>query len=138
LKYIPKKEGVKGMLPLGCFPLWGREGVILQAAAENKRIEKKEDFNRAIISNRFAFFNLIQKETIPPIFYQINCWEVYNNVKDIPLILGRMVKLERKVRAKKEGLFPSGNASLYPRKKMIDYLLLIQGCKTPLDNIPIP
>jgi hypothetical protein len=32
---------------LGCFPLWGREGVILQAAAENKRIEIKEDFNRA-------------------------------------------------------------------------------------------
>jgi hypothetical protein len=37
------------MLPLGCFPLWGREGVILQAAAENKRIERKEDFNRADI-----------------------------------------------------------------------------------------
>jgi hypothetical protein len=47
LKYIPKKERVKGILPLDCFPHWGREGVILQAAAENKRIEKKEDFNRA-------------------------------------------------------------------------------------------
>jgi hypothetical protein len=35
------------MLPLDCFPLWGREGVILQAATDNKRIEKKEDFNRA-------------------------------------------------------------------------------------------
>jgi hypothetical protein len=35
------------MLHLGCFPLWGREGVILQAAAEDKRIETKEDFNRA-------------------------------------------------------------------------------------------
>jgi len=46
LKYIPKKEGVKGMLPSGCFPLWGREGVIFQAAAGNKRIETKEDFNR--------------------------------------------------------------------------------------------
>jgi hypothetical protein len=34
------------MLPLGCFPLWGREGVILQVAAENKQIEKKGDFNR--------------------------------------------------------------------------------------------
>jgi hypothetical protein len=44
LKYILKKEGVKGMLPLGCFPLWEREGVILHAAAENKRIEIKEDF----------------------------------------------------------------------------------------------
>jgi 5-enolpyruvylshikimate-3-phosphate synthase len=37
LKYIPKKEGV-----------------ILQAAAENKRIETKEDFNRAA----FSFFIL--------------------------------------------------------------------------------
>jgi hypothetical protein len=35
------------MLPLGCFPLSGREGVILQAAAENKQIETNEDFNRA-------------------------------------------------------------------------------------------
>jgi hypothetical protein len=35
------------MLPLGCFPLWRREGVILQAVAENKRIKTKEDFNRA-------------------------------------------------------------------------------------------
>jgi hypothetical protein len=32
----PDKRGGKGMLPLGCFPLWGREGVILLAAAENK------------------------------------------------------------------------------------------------------
>jgi hypothetical protein len=45
--YPKKKEGVKGMLLLGCFPPGGREGVILQAAAENKRIETKEDFNRA-------------------------------------------------------------------------------------------
>jgi hypothetical protein len=46
LKYIPKKEGVRGMFPLDCFPPGG-EGVILQGAAENKRIEAKEDFNRA-------------------------------------------------------------------------------------------
>jgi hypothetical protein len=44
---ISKKEGVKGMLPLSCFPLRGGEGVILQAAAENKRIETKEDSTRA-------------------------------------------------------------------------------------------
>jgi hypothetical protein len=25
-KYSLKKEGVKGMLPTCCFPLWGREG----------------------------------------------------------------------------------------------------------------
>jgi hypothetical protein len=26
---LPKMRGVKGMLPLGCLPLWGREGVTL-------------------------------------------------------------------------------------------------------------
>jgi hypothetical protein len=57
LKYIPIKEGVKGLLPLGCFPLWGREGVILQTAAENKRIETKEDFNRVVFLKQL--FNLI-------------------------------------------------------------------------------
>ena len=31
-----EKRGVKGMLPLGCLPLWGREGVTLQVVAENK------------------------------------------------------------------------------------------------------
>jgi hypothetical protein len=35
------------MLPLGCIPHWGRVRVILQASAENKRIETKEDFHRA-------------------------------------------------------------------------------------------
>jgi hypothetical protein len=38
----PDKRGGKGMLPLGCFPLWGREGVILLAATENKRITQKK------------------------------------------------------------------------------------------------
>jgi len=33
------------MLPLGCFPLLGGEGVTLRAAAENKRITGKKDFN---------------------------------------------------------------------------------------------
>ena len=41
------------MPPLGCFPLWGSEGVTLQAAAENKQIQKKEDFYRAAF---FAIF----------------------------------------------------------------------------------
>jgi hypothetical protein len=40
---------------LGCFPLWGREGVILQAATDNKRIERKEDFTRAGISENKRF-----------------------------------------------------------------------------------
>jgi hypothetical protein len=43
------------MLPLGCFPLWGREGVILQTAAENKRIETKEDFEELINHNLFDY-----------------------------------------------------------------------------------
>jgi hypothetical protein len=37
-----KKEGVKGMLLLGCFPLWGGEGITLQAAAENYRMTLKK------------------------------------------------------------------------------------------------
>jgi hypothetical protein len=36
-----KKEGVDGMLPLGCLPLWGREGVTFIAAAENYRMRGK-------------------------------------------------------------------------------------------------
>jgi hypothetical protein len=43
----PEKRGGQGDAPPGLLPPWGREGVILQAAAENKRIETKEDFNRA-------------------------------------------------------------------------------------------
>jgi hypothetical protein len=37
----PKKEHVKEMLPLGCLPLWGREGVTLIAATENYRMTGK-------------------------------------------------------------------------------------------------
>jgi hypothetical protein len=33
--------GVKGRLPLGCFPLWGREGVTLIAAEENRQTAEK-------------------------------------------------------------------------------------------------
>jgi hypothetical protein len=36
------KRGGRGMFSLGCLPLWGREGVTLLAAAENKRITKKK------------------------------------------------------------------------------------------------
>jgi hypothetical protein len=38
----PDKRGGKGMLPVCCLPLWGREGVTLPAAAENKQITKKK------------------------------------------------------------------------------------------------
>jgi len=41
------------MRPLGCFPLWGSEGVTLQAAAENKQILKKRGFLQSRI---FCYF----------------------------------------------------------------------------------
>jgi hypothetical protein len=36
-----KNKGVKGMLPLGCFPLRGRERVTLLTAAEGIRAIEK-------------------------------------------------------------------------------------------------
>jgi hypothetical protein len=39
-----KKEGVKGMLPSGYLPHWGREGVTLIAAAENYQMTGKRGF----------------------------------------------------------------------------------------------
>jgi len=38
VEIYPKKEGVKGMPSLGCFPLWGREGGIHQAVTEREGI----------------------------------------------------------------------------------------------------
>jgi hypothetical protein len=35
---LRSNEGVKGMLPLGCFPLWGREGVTLTSVTKEKRL----------------------------------------------------------------------------------------------------
>jgi hypothetical protein len=43
----PGKRGGRGMLPLGCLPLWGREGVTIPAAAENKRITGKRGFQQS-------------------------------------------------------------------------------------------
>jgi hypothetical protein len=43
----PDKSGGKGMLPLGCLPLWGREGITLLSAAENKRITGKRGFQQS-------------------------------------------------------------------------------------------
>jgi hypothetical protein len=38
------------MLPACCLPLWGREGVTLPAAAENKRITGKRGFQQSLFS----------------------------------------------------------------------------------------
>ena len=35
------------MLPLGCLPLWGREGVTLTAAADNYRMTEKRGFQQS-------------------------------------------------------------------------------------------
>jgi len=40
----PKKEGVKGILPLGCFPDWGREGVTLITASR----ELSNDYEKRV------------------------------------------------------------------------------------------
>jgi hypothetical protein len=42
-----KKRGVKGVHPLGCLPLWGREGVTLQIADKWKRIKRKIGFQQS-------------------------------------------------------------------------------------------
>jgi len=47
VEIYPEKRGGQGDAPLELLPPLGREGVILQATAENKQIEKKENFNRA-------------------------------------------------------------------------------------------
>jgi hypothetical protein len=39
--------GVKGVLPLGCLHLWGREGVTLLYTDEDSQITENEDFYRA-------------------------------------------------------------------------------------------
>jgi hypothetical protein len=41
-----KKVGVKGIPPLGCFPLWGREGVTLLVLYKRKRMTEKQGFNK--------------------------------------------------------------------------------------------
>jgi len=57
----PEKEGVKGMLPLGCLPLWGREGVTLIAAAENYQMTEKRGFQQ---SRNFSFVEIMGKKVL--------------------------------------------------------------------------
>jgi hypothetical protein len=47
VEIYPEKRGCQGDAPPGLLPPLGRAGFILQAAAENERIETTEDFNRA-------------------------------------------------------------------------------------------
>jgi hypothetical protein len=43
----PEMTGVKGMLPLGCLPRWGREGVTLLTAGEYKQMIRKIGFQQS-------------------------------------------------------------------------------------------
>jgi len=43
----PEKTRVKGMLPLGCLPRWGGEGVTLLAVAEYKQMIRKIGFQQS-------------------------------------------------------------------------------------------
>jgi len=48
------KRGGKRMLPTCCLPLWGRVGVTLLAAAENKRISGKRGFQQSPLVMKIA------------------------------------------------------------------------------------
>jgi hypothetical protein len=45
------------MLPLSCLPLWGRGGVTLLAAAENKRITGKRGFQQSRKNRKIPYKN---------------------------------------------------------------------------------
>jgi hypothetical protein len=44
--------GVKGLAPLGCLPLWGREGVTLAISTPAQKT--RGDFNRAIFLKEYC------------------------------------------------------------------------------------
>jgi len=52
------EKGVKGMLPLGCLPLWGSEGVTLMFSRKNSSPKPKNQMNFSIqtVSKITPFF----------------------------------------------------------------------------------
>jgi hypothetical protein len=61
------KRGGKGMLPLGCLPLWGREGVTLMAAAEDKRITGKRGFQQSpflVFVTKFFIYSIVKTKKL--------------------------------------------------------------------------
>jgi len=61
------ERGVKGMLPLGCIPRWGREGVTLIASLKCKKKGEQNDFYGAIIFISFLEYKknyLIRQEPL--------------------------------------------------------------------------
>jgi len=52
------------MLPACCLPLWGREGVTLLAATENKRMMGKRGFQQSQIMDKSSIlWYYIRKQT---------------------------------------------------------------------------
>ena len=58
------------MLPLGCFPLWGRERVTILTAPEDQVNEGYEDYNRAEKKDYF-----IPMSFISVLFFHTNVTE---------------------------------------------------------------
>jgi len=82
LKYILKKRGGQGDAPLGLLPPLGRGGVILQAAAENERIETKEHFYRAN--------NSLKKRSAATFFFRIFPFTDKKSYRDLVITTTRV------------------------------------------------
>jgi hypothetical protein len=63
----PDKRGGTGMLPACCLPLWGREGVTILAAAENKGITGKRGFQQS--QKNLIFLEFLEKYHIFYLFF---------------------------------------------------------------------
>jgi hypothetical protein len=55
------KRGSQRGLHLDSLPLWGREGVILQVAAESKWVEKKRGFQKSHNSESIYLLKLVYR-----------------------------------------------------------------------------
>ena len=59
-KNIPKKGG-QGVLPLGCLPLWGREGVTLKITAPSQQEHIKLRFSTEPIFSKILLSKIIER-----------------------------------------------------------------------------
>jgi hypothetical protein len=59
--------GVKGVLPLGCLPFWGREGVTLLYTKEDRQVTGKRGFQQRLKKGTVIRFPAWQlQETVLP------------------------------------------------------------------------
>jgi hypothetical protein len=64
---ITSEKGVKGMLPLGCLPLWGREGVTLLYTEKGWQVTGKRGF----------LLSLIKRKVLEHLFCLCPIWSHY-------------------------------------------------------------